>query len=59
MLVTEKRLRKMRNKIGYREGRTTELSFKFNDGLQNVLENCRKRKLQKSSGLPGLVEGCF
>ena len=56
MLETEKHLKKVRNKIVYREGRTTELSFKFNDCLQNVLKNSRKRKLQKPSGLPGLSE---
>ena len=56
LLETEKRLKKVRNKIVYREGRTTELSLKFDDGLLNVLKNSRKRKLQKPSGLPGLSE---
>ena len=55
-METEKRLKKVRNKIVYRDGRTTELSLKFNNGLLNVLKNSRKRKLQKPSGLPGLSE---
>ena len=55
-MKTEKHLKKVRNKIVYREGRTTKLSFKFNDGLLNVLKNSCKRKLQKPSGLPELSE---
>ena len=55
---TGKSERKIINKICYREGRITGLSLKFNNrGVQNLIGNCRKRQLQKPSGLHGLSEG--
>ena len=56
LLVTGKCVKKIRNKIAYRERKANEFHLHFNNPLaQNFLEN-RKRKLQKPSGLPGLSE---
>ena len=50
-------MKKIRNKIAYRERKANEFHLHFNNPLaQNFLENSRKRKLQKPSGLPGLSE---
>ena len=40
----------------YKEGKTRDLLTFNNPVVTNVLGNCRKRQLQKPSGLPGLSE---
>ena len=54
---TTKHVRKVRDNINYNEGKARDLSLNFNNPVvTNVLGNCRKRQLQKPSGLPGLSE---
>ena len=53
---TTKHLKKVRSNVIYKEGKTRDLLTFNYPVVMNVLGNCRKRQLQKPSGLPGLSE---